>query len=127
MYITNHVAEEKKLLTFSEEDDIQYYNYVKSLKDYNNRIGKVEKKLAVMESGKYERGSLLQRVFEPLVGSVQLENGGIYFEILDKDVCHDLDEAKARKLYELLKADQLSDTEDGSDDARVINIREKEH
>ena len=126
VHITNHEVEEKKLLTNNEDEDLQYYNYIKSLKDYNNRIGKVEKKLDVMESGKYERGSMLQRIFEPLVGSSKLENGVIYFEMLDKDVCHDCDEAKTRKLYELLKKDQLSDTEDGSDDARVVNAREKE-
>ena len=48
VHITNHEVEEKKLLTNNEEEDLQYYNYIKSLKDYNNRIGKVEKKLDVI-------------------------------------------------------------------------------
>ena len=47
----------------------------------------------------------MQRVFEPLAGAVNLPNGGLFMEIIDKDVALDCDEAKARKLYALLKED----------------------
>lgn len=80
-----------------------------------------------MESGKYERGSLLQRIFEPLVGSIKLDNGSIYLEILDKDVTLDCDEEKARKRYELLKKDEMTDLDDGSDDTRIANVRERDN
>lgn len=125
VYITDHTPKVAKFSTTSEEEDQQYYNYMKSLEDHNSTLGKISSP-SLMDSGKYERGSLLQRVLEPLAGSKKLDNGSIYMEILDKDVASDCDEEKARKLYELLKEDQLCEGDDGSDDIRIANVKSKD-
>ena len=127
VYITDHVAKTKQFMTTSEEEDEQYFNYMKSLQAYNKKIVQQDKPLNFMESGKYERGSLLQRIFEPLAGSMKLENGGIYLEIVDKDVAFDCNEESSRKRYELLKKDQVTDTDDDSDDTRIANVRERDN
>ena len=35
IYVTDHKPVAKKYTTQSEDEDLQYYNYVKSLEDYN--------------------------------------------------------------------------------------------
>lgn len=108
VYVTDHVPKTKQLLTTSEEEDAQYYAYMKSLSDYKKKVGHTKRYLNHLESGKYARGSMLQRVFEPLAGSIKQDNGTIFLEILDKDVTLDTDESKARQRYELLKNDEAS-------------------
>jgi len=58
VYVTDHKPVAKKYNTLSEEEDQEYFNYVKSLEEYNSKdadAGRVSR----FESGKYERGSLL--------------------------------------------------------------------
>jgi predicted transcriptional regulator len=126
VYVTDHVPKTKQLLTTNEEEDAQYYAYMKSLSDYKKKVGHTKRYLNHLESGKYARGSMLQRVFEPLAGSIKQDNGTIFLEILDKDVTLDTDESKARQRYELLKNDEASDVESNSEDARVVAVREKD-
>lgn len=126
VFVTDHTPKVKQFLTTSEEEDQQYYNYMKSLSDYNKKLGHEGKPLNQMESGKYERGSMMQRVFEPLAGAVNISNGGLFMEIIDKDVALDCDEDKARKLYDLLKEDQLMEGDDGSDELRIANTKSQD-
>ena len=69
---------------------------------------------------------MMQRVFEPLAGAVNLPNGGLFMEIIDKDVALDCNEAKARKLYALLKEDQLTEGDDDGDEMRIANNKAKD-
>ena len=85
VYVTDHKPVQKKYNTLSEEEDEQYYNYVKSLQEYNAKDA-ASANLSRFESGKYERGSMLQRLFEPLAGAKTLENGTVFLEISDKDI-----------------------------------------
>jgi hypothetical protein len=56
VYVTDHVAEDPKLNTASEEEDQDFYDYQKSLEEYNSDAAP-----AFTPSGasRYERGSLL--------------------------------------------------------------------
>lgn len=40
VFITNHVAKNKKYNTLSEEEDQQFYNYLKSVQEYNQASSK---------------------------------------------------------------------------------------
>lgn len=37
VYVTDHKAKAAKFITLSAEEDIEYYNYVRSLEDYNRQ------------------------------------------------------------------------------------------
>lgn len=126
VYTTDHTPRPKKFATTSEEEDMQYYNYIKSLEDYNKKYGASSNPINLLSKGKYERGSLLQKMFEPLNGSTRLENGSIFLEIVDKDLGSLCDEEKARKLYELHKKDQTSEDADDSDEIRISIVRDAE-
>ena len=126
VYVTDHTPRVKKFNTNSESEDVQYYNYMKSLEDYKRKFQSVDKKTNPMESGKYARGSLLQRMLEPLAGSVKLDNGSVYLEVLDKDLKVELDEDRAKKLYDLYKQDQVSEDDDASDEIRISMARDRQ-
>ena len=126
VYTTDHTPKQKKFSTTSEEEDLQYYNYMKSLEDYNRKYDGSSTPLNLRSSGKYERGSLLQKMFEPLAGSTRLDNGSIYLEINDKDLGSLTDEAKARQLYELYKNDQTCEEADDSDEIRIAIVKDAE-
>ena len=68
VYVTDHKHKAAKLTTLSEEEDLEYYNYIKNLQEYNKQPMKGDR-VSQFESGRYERGSLKQRIFEPLAGA----------------------------------------------------------
>jgi len=37
VYITNHKAKAAKFVTLNADEDIEYYNYVRSLEEYNSQ------------------------------------------------------------------------------------------
>jgi hypothetical protein len=117
VYVTDHVPKTKKYFTNSEEEDIEFYNYMKSLESYNATPN--VKKAAPSYSSKYERGSFLQRMLDPLAGSTRLENGTIFLEIVDKDIEHSLDEDRMRQRFDMLKNDEVADEEDGSEELQI--------
>lgn len=38
VYVTNHEPKKHKYFTLNEEEDKIYYNYIKSLEEYNNSL-----------------------------------------------------------------------------------------
>ena len=68
VYITDHKAKPQRLNTTNSKDDEQFYRYYQSLEKYNAEA-KVASRISQYESGRFERGSLAQRVFEPLAGA----------------------------------------------------------
>jgi len=89
VYITDHVYKPKKLNTLSEEEDQHFYEYAQSIEEYQQ----VESALSSQfESGKYPRGSLAQRIFEPLAGAKRDSNGTLVYELCEKDVAEAMDE-----------------------------------
>ena len=80
VYVTDHKPQPKKFSTLSSEEDQEYYNYVRSLEEYNKKDVSSQR-VSRFESGRYERGSLKQRIFEPLAGAKKLENGTLFYEV----------------------------------------------
>ena len=111
VYVTDHKPVTKKFSTLSEEEDQEYFNYIKSLEEYNSQSA-APQNLSRFESGRYERGSLLQRLLEPLADATTLENGTVFLEIVDKDVAKQLDEGRLRASFEKMKNLEVLEGED---------------
>ena len=72
VYTTDHVKKTKKFNTLSEDEDKQFYDYLKSIEEYSKTKAAP---VSQFESGRYERGSMKQRLFEPYAGAIKQENG----------------------------------------------------
>jgi hypothetical protein len=89
VYITNHEPRDKKFATTSQEDDQQFFNYQRSLQEYQNAPGlTAATALKPSTGGRYERGSLLQKVLEPLAAARRLENGTLLYDVEDQDLAY---------------------------------------
>ena len=99
LYMTDHVPKTKKYNTLNEEEDKQFYEHLKRLQEHNQQSEATEQ-VDQFESGKYARGSLSQKIFEPLAGAKKLANGTRFIEFQDKDLAIEMDEATLRQQYE---------------------------
>lgn len=81
VYVTDHKKKAEQLLTFSEEEDAQFYKYHQSLKSYKTKAS-----FEFKHDNKYEKGSLAQRVFDPLAGATRNAQGTIVYQVLDKEL-----------------------------------------
>jgi len=71
--------------TLSEEEDRHFFEYMQELKNYKSEKGKTTR-VSQFESGRYKKGSLKQRLFEPLAGASRDANGTLVFEFTDSDL-----------------------------------------
>lgn len=92
VYITDHIKKTDKLLTFSEEEDEQFYKYHQSLNSYKKKtsLSTQQPKL------KYEKGSLAQRIFDPLAGATRNENGTLVYEVADNELSYNMNMDRLR-------------------------------
>lgn len=95
VYVTDHKHKAAKYSTLSAEEDLEYYNYTKAVEDYNKQSMRSERP-GRFESGRFERGSLKQRIFEPLADAVKLDNGTMFMELTDKDIASEVNESTLR-------------------------------
>lgn len=118
VYVTDHKKKAEQLLTFSEEEDQQFYNYHKSLQSYKTKAS-----FEFKHESKYEKGSLAQRVFDPLAGATRNADGTIVYTVLDKELSTQMNEDRLRAQYEktLTYSDVL---EDEGEDLRVALMEE---
>ncbi len=104
VYVTTHTPKIPRYHTNSEKEDQEFYNYYKSLQDYNEVVP--EKYVPTVRPGmfNYKRGSAMQRTFDPLAGAKRLENGTMLYEIKDDEFGYEIfDEKKLRDAYEKQK------------------------
>ena len=94
MHVTDHVAEDTKGITQSEDEDQDFYDYEKAVEAYNADVSEVKTFAARTAPGRFERGSLLQRITDPFDGAPRDENGSIIYRV---------SEAELLKNYELLE------------------------
>lgn len=113
VYTTDHVPKQKKYNTLNEEEDSQFFEYLKRVKEYN-QSNKTTGRVDQYESGRYPLGSLMQRIAEPLAGAKKLENGARFYEVREKDLVVDLDENTLKAKYE--KAKELGEQVDCDDE-----------
>lgn len=114
VFVTDHKPIEKKFSTLSKSEDAEYYAYMRSLEDYNTTQMKGER-VSQFESGRFERGSLKQRIFEPLAGATTLENGSLFYEVSEKELAGELNEDKLRATFAKLRDVEAMDAEDEAD------------
>ena len=124
VYITDHVAKPRKFNTINAKDDEQFFNYYQSLQQYNAEAKKAPR-VSQHESGRFERGSLAQRVFEPLAGAKLNENGSLVYEVQDKELSYGLEESRLRSQFERAQSQSpIEQTEEEAEELRIALIEE---
>lgn len=119
VYVTDHQAVEKKVVTGSEEEDAEAYAYSQAVEDYNNDDS--SSGVFGVRHGRYERGTLLQRALDPFAGAGRDENGTIILAVTDKDIAHencDNEEALRAEYTNLNSKDDVWDV-DGEDENQI--------
>ena len=104
VYVTDHQLVPEKLLTQNEEEDLDFFEYQKSLEEYNT--GGAQSELKGGRKPLYERGSLLQKMIDPLAGAPRDQNGSVVYTVEDKELeglLYHGNEEKLRAQYEALK------------------------
>lgn len=115
VYVTDHKHQAAKFSTLSEEEDLEYYNYTKAVEDYNKQSMRGDRPDR-FESGRFERGSLKQRIFEPLADAVKLDNGTTFLELTEKDIASEVEESRLRAQFAKL---QNLEALEGEDEAEI--------
>ena len=66
VYVTDHNPKEKRYATTSAQEDEDFYKYQQSLKEYNSKPTPAH---VLHAKPKYEKGTLLQRMFDPFASA----------------------------------------------------------
>lgn len=101
VYVTDRVPKQKKFATVNKKDDEQFFRYKQALEQYKNEA---PAPLVAARPTRYERGSLLQRVFDPLAGATRLPNGALFYEVTDRELALPSDEKLAAEFEKLKEA-----------------------
>ena len=75
-----------------------------------------------MTKERYERGSLLQKVFDPLANAPRLANGAVFYKVEDRELVGIDNEEKLRAEYERMKLANSTTTEISEDEADELRI-----
>ena len=102
VYVTDHTTNGPKYTTAGEDEDNEYFEYQKSIDEYNNSNAKQTTFGA--KRSVYERGSLMQKIMDPFADSARDEHGSILHTVTQKEI-DDLmgDDARLRAQYNKLK------------------------
>lgn len=84
VYVTDHQPVAQKYLTSNEDEDQDFYDYEKSVAEYN-QAGTGSKVQGAGQS-KYQRGSLLQKIHDPFAGAARDEDGAIVYQVTDEEL-----------------------------------------
>ena len=107
-------------MTTSKKEDEEFFRYKQALQEYNSEP---LPSLTLPKKERYEKGSLLQRVFDPLAGAQRLDNGALFYKLEDKELNSELEnEEKLRAEFERLKSSNSSSLEVSEDDANELRI-----
>ena len=91
---------EQKRATYTEEEDQDYFDYEKAIEEYNNDTSDIPNFRAKATS-RYEKGSLLQRMFEPFAFCERDDKGTLVFKADDSDIEKYMEsDEKLKELYE---------------------------
>jgi len=125
VYVTDHKKATAKLLTHSEEEDAAFFKYKQALAAY-----KADKPEPVVPAPRlrFEKGSLQQRLFDPLAGGRKNADGTLVYEVTDKELAAKLDEARLRKQFDNYQNQEAIDgtLEEEDDELRIILMEEIE-
>lgn len=98
VYVTDHKLKGEKFLTHSETEDLAFFNYKQSLADYKSNKASP---IVPAPKRKYEKGSLAQRLFDPMAGAKKDANGTLIYEMADNELSQHLNEEKLRRQFDL--------------------------
>jgi len=118
VYITDHQPKAAQYYTANEADSEAFFNYQTVLEEYvKEPVNRVRP--ATPKIGKYARGSIAQRIFEPTLYSEKLTNGTVFYDLLDCDI-GGIQEEKMRRVYEAHKkySDVVLEGDADDDDMR---------
>ena len=106
LYVTDHVKVEPKLITGSEEEDEDFYNYEKSVAEYNSTVSTHTLQGGRATAGRFIRGSLMQRITDPFDGAARDEDGAIIYKVTEDELSRfeSLDDEALKKAYETGKS-----------------------
>lgn len=124
--MTKHEPKEKKYMTTNRKEDEEFFRYKQALKAYNAKSeAKPPKK-----DFKYEKGTLLQKIFDPMAGAERLENGALFYKLEDKELTPDLnndDKLKAEfERFKALNEGVLEVSEEDETELRMALLTEME-
>lgn len=123
VYVTDHKRKDPKYSTHSEEEDYEFFKYHQNLK-VHNEDGKV-RNIERRQSHKYKKGSLAQKIFDPLMTAKKLDNGCLFYELSDHEVQMGLREDTLREQFDLIKNLEVCEIEsENMDELRVMYLDE---
>lgn len=121
VYVTDHTPKVTKYSTLNEEEDLEYYNYVRSVELYKEQAARgMERRVSQFRSGRYELGSFQQALFEPLASAKTLENGTVFYELQEKEIAGKLNEELLRRQFEQQKDVNAIEAEDENETRMVL-------
>ena len=126
VYVTDHAPVDPKYVTGGGSEDVDYYDYQRSLDEYNRDSGK--KTTFNYQAGKYEKGSLLQRMLDPFADSARDEHGTILLNVSQAEVENftRLDDETLRERFAAAKAkEDVWDLDDQDEEAFTAALQEE--
>lgn len=126
VYVTDHQPVDPKYVTAGEEEDQDYFEYQQSLDAYNADTKKVFKHVGKKQN--YKKGSLMQKIMDPLAGVTKDEDGALHYHVEDRELKWIDNEEVLKAQYEKLKsASEVWDVDADDEDAfRLAMLQELE-
>lgn len=124
VFVTDHQSTDEKYVTADDDEDLDFYEYQKSIDEYNSEEGQ---KTAFQAKSRYVQGSLLQKIMDPLAGSSVDENGSVMFTVKPTDVASLLgdDEALKAEYERMLTKSEVWEVEEDDEDAFRLNLMQE--
>lgn len=131
VYVTDHKKEDTKGITQSEEEDQDFYDYEQAVEAYNADLSEVKTFAGRAAPGRFERGSLLQKITDPFDGAPRDENGSILYKVSEDELLKTglMEDERVKGLYEKRKgkANDVWDLDEEDEDAfRLALVQELE-
>jgi hypothetical protein len=96
VYITDHTRKQERYNTLNAGEDQDFFKYAQSVAEFNATSTTPETSTQLEYSSKYKRGSLAQRMFDPLASAKRLSNGTLFVEVNEAEL-GDISEDRLRK------------------------------
>jgi hypothetical protein len=85
VYITDHTPKEQRYHTGSVAEDKDFFRYSQSVAEFN-ATSTTPATPQLEYNSKYKRGSLAQRMFDPLASAKRLSNGTLFVEVSEAEL-----------------------------------------
>jgi len=124
--VTDHEPVDPKFTTAGDEEDQDFYEYQQAMEEYNADSKSTFKPVGRKQH--YPKGSLMQKIMDPLAGAHTDEDGALHYFLEDKELKFIDDESILRVQYEKLKtASEVWDVDEEDEDAfRLAMLQELE-